>query len=73
MEVKRRGRWADDRSLKRYGKETRLLHELGKIAPAVIEYGMAIEAQLLALLLGDVPIPPPPALPVPGSQRKRRR
>ena len=37
--VKRRGRWRQDDSLRRYGKETKLLSELGKVPPATLQLG----------------------------------
>ena len=37
--VKRRGRWKSDSSLRRYGKEARLLSELGKVPLATRQMG----------------------------------
>ena len=51
-DAKRRGRWRADKSLNRYGKETRLLAQLGKIPLSVIEFGRRVESNL-ALVLAD--------------------
>ena len=48
--VKRRGRWKSDSSLRRYGKETRILSELNKVAPQVVELGSLVAAELSSLL-----------------------
>ena len=48
--VKRRGRWRSDSSLRRYGKETRILSELNKVAPQVVELGSLVAAELSSLL-----------------------
>ena len=42
-EVERRGQWRDQRSLRRYGKETRLLMEMGKVSPAVFTFGQLVQ------------------------------
>ena len=70
--VKRRGRWATDSSLRRYGKETRLLAELAKVHPEVLRYGREIDANLVPLLHGRVPLPRPPALPPHGPAKPKR-
>ena len=44
--IKRRGRWRSDTSLRRYTKETRLLKELSKMAPSLIQFGSFIETHL---------------------------
>jgi hypothetical protein len=41
-EVKRRGRWAADSSVRRYGKEGRLHAETLKVPPAVLAFGQAV-------------------------------
>ncbi len=73
--VKRRGRWATDSSLRRYGKETRLLAELAKVHPEVLRYGREIDANLVPILHGRVPLPRLPALPPhgPAKPKKARR
>ena len=45
QEIKMRGRWSSDQSLRRYAKATRLQAELRKMDPAVIYFGAQIEAQ----------------------------
>ena len=52
VDVKRRGRWVSDSSLKRYGKETRLLSELLKIHPNVLAFGREVMQHFEALMLG---------------------
>lgn len=37
-EIKQRGGWSSDSSLKRYVKETRILSELNKVAPQVLHF-----------------------------------
>ena len=69
-EIKRRGRWVSDMSLKRYTKETRLMSELGKVDPRVIKYGREIQQDISAFLL-EVKRPHPPPL-VPSLARARR-
>ena len=58
-EAKRRGRWRSDASLKRYGKETRVLSELNKIRAVVLDYGVQVQAQLFHMLAGTLRLPPP--------------
>ena len=41
--IQKRGRWASPASLKRYTKETRLLHEMAKIDKSVFEYGVKVQ------------------------------
>ena len=60
-DVKRRGRWVSDSSLKRYGKETRLLSELLKIHPNVLSFGREVMLHFEALMLGSRMLPSPPA------------
>lgn len=50
LEVKRRGRWRSDDSLKRYGKETRLLAELSKIPKLTMKIGEQAYLALDAVL-----------------------
>jgi hypothetical protein len=49
-EIQRRGRWASDKSVKRYTKEAKLLSELHKIDPLIVRYGEYIEAKAGVLL-----------------------
>jgi hypothetical protein len=59
-EIKRRGRWASDTSLKRYTKETRLMSELVKLDSRIIKYGRENQQDISAFLLGvKRPHPPP--------------
>ena len=58
-EAKRRGRWRSDTSLRRYAKESRVLSELRKVSPAVLEFGGAVQQQLHLLLRGSLRLAPP--------------
>ena len=78
LAVKRRGGWRTDSSLKRYGKESRVLGEFKKVTPAVVEYGKVIQEQLEDLLVNGKLPPPPPrvgrlAPAAPAVQRRVRR
>ncbi len=59
-DVKARGRWASDSSLRRYSKATRLLSELTEVHPDVVAYGERIMGLLPRLFLEAPPVPPPP-------------
>ena len=41
--VQRRGRWATSQSLKRYGKETRVLTQLNQVPASTLEFGRLVE------------------------------
>eukprot|EP00973_Karenia_brevis_P006482 882223-Karenia_brevis.AAC.1 len=43
QEVKRRGRWTSDASLKRYAKEARLLSEISKLHPSILAFGRQMD------------------------------
>ena len=58
LEIKRRGRWAADSSLKRYAKEARLQHQLSLVPLPVRRFGLQVLAQLPGILAGVVPVPP---------------
>ena len=60
-EVKKRGRWRSDASLRRYGKETRLLSEMLKVPVATVNYGLNIQQSLEWYLHHPdlVPVEPP--------------
>ena len=62
--MKRRGRWVSDSSLKWYGKESRLLKELQKIHPNVLNFCRFVMEHFLEVMLGKVPVP---SLPGRGS------
>ncbi|CAK0883484.1 unnamed protein product [Prorocentrum cordatum] len=61
-EIKRRGRWAADTSVKRYEKHARVLKSLECLAKPVRDYGLAIERQLQLLPALQAKPPPPPGL-----------
>ena len=58
--VKKRGRWRDDRSVRRYEKATVPLHELNKLHPNVIQFGRFIADNLGNAFRKILPIPQPP-------------
>jgi hypothetical protein len=60
--VKARGRWESDASLKRYGKATRVLKELKKVPPEVLEYALVIEQTLTHCVMCPQNTPRPPTL-----------
>ena len=60
LEVKQRGRWAADNSLKRYGKMARALSELAKVPTATIQFGREIGKLLPEILVGRSLVTPPP-------------
>ena len=49
-EIKARGRWVTDSSLRRYAKATKLQQNLNQLDAAVIAFGNAIDAQLVSLV-----------------------
>ena len=59
-EVKKRGRWKTDASVRRYEKATLALKQLARLAPETIEYGKLIEKHMAAIFLGTMEAPPPP-------------
>ena len=82
LAVKRRGGWTTDASLKRYGKETRLLKEIGRIPPSVLAFGSLVSSHLPEVLRRTFPLPlvPQPGFPQPtrpephvGRGHKRAR
>ena len=59
IQIKTRGRWVADASLKRYAKESKLAAELRKVDPRILAYGLAVEKDLAGVLSGFRPLPPP--------------
>ena len=58
--VKRRRRWgASDESLKRYGKETRLLTELAKLPVDILSKALVANESIDQLLMGTATLPLP--------------
>ena len=57
QDVKRRGRWVSDSSLKRYGKESRLLKELQKVHPNILDFGRFVMEHFVQVMLGTVQVP----------------
>jgi hypothetical protein len=60
LEVKRRGRWTSESSLKRYGKEARLQHEISKVNPVILAFGQRVLNLLPELLSNPLLLPPHP-------------
>ncbi|CAK0826240.1 unnamed protein product, partial [Prorocentrum cordatum] len=56
-QVMRRGRWATMASLRRYGKETRLLREAAKVDPDVLLFGELVEQYFLDVFRGGPSLP----------------
>ncbi len=58
QEVKRRGRWASDESLKRYGKETKLIEVMARVPPRTVASGEALHRRhaqdILLYMPGDL-------------------
>ena len=48
-EIQRRGRWRTSMSVRRYTKEAKLLSELHKVSPKVLEYSAFVESQIARL------------------------
>jgi hypothetical protein len=59
-EIKKRGRWVTDSSLRRYAKEARLNAEVSKIALPVLEFGRQVIDNLPGILGGSASLPPLP-------------
>ena len=64
-EVKKRGHWASDRSLRRYGKESLVMQKTNRIPRATLLYGLHIEAELVTVFHAA----PSVASPAPASGR----
>ena len=60
-EIKKRGRWATDQSLRRYAKEARLQKQTGKIPERLARFGLSVIANLPLLLQGgqNIVLPEP--------------
>jgi hypothetical protein len=61
LEVKQRGRWGSDTSLKRYIKLARLQTELAKVPIELRQFGMSILADLPSILSKVIKTPAPPS------------
>jgi len=74
IEVKRRGTWRSDNSLRRYGKEARVLDELNKIDPRVLSFGARVSENLAEVFQGTMVCPPPDLTAnIPAVPKKKRR
>ena len=58
-EVKKRGQWRTDQSLRRYGKETKALAEMHKIPSNILEYGLSVSENLENMFHRNLIAPPP--------------
>ena len=73
LEVKRRGQWRTDQSLRRYGKETKVLSELQKVPSSVVKFGRHISDHLSEVFLGEKSLPPPAVGPEPRPKGRKRK
>jgi hypothetical protein len=61
-EVKARGRWRSDSSLRRYGKPAKELAAKDKLDPLILQDGRTVESLLDKVFRGEVAIPLPPKI-----------
>ena len=61
-DIKKRGRWMQDNSLRRYEKAARALQELEKIPAVIRRYGSLVEQNLVEFLTRSKRAPNPPKL-----------
>ena len=59
-EVKRRGRWRSDTSLRRYEKSTIVLRQVALMSAEIVKYAQRIELNLGRYMLGETTCPAPP-------------
>ena len=73
-EIKHRGRWKADASLKRYEKSARILREAERLPASTMKHGKLIDIRLAKVLLGKVKLPKPPGQDsfISASRRRRR-
>ena len=62
-EIKHRGRWRADASVRRYEKEALILQEVAKLSKQTREFGMRVERDLAAILEGKMKVALPKMLP----------
>lgn len=71
-EVKNRGHWASDSSLRRYTKVTRSLRLLSQLDPRVLQFGKQVSDNLEDMFHLKIRIPPPSLIgPPPGGKPAR--
>ena len=77
-QVKSRGRWRSDASLRRYGKSTRMQQVEGQLDPSVVKFGNHIinnlEQEIVSMMQRGtltVPLPQPPNLDLPLSKKRK--
>jgi hypothetical protein len=74
-QVKARGRWRAEASVRRYEKHARILREAERMGPRARDFGNAVEAKLAEVILGQAMVHPSRqarVLPrMPRSQRKK--
>ena len=59
LEVKRRGQWRTDQSLRRYGKETKAMEELQKLPAETLSYARLVSQNLSEVFNRTMSFPPP--------------
>ena len=62
MEIKKRGRWRSDASVRRYEKAALALRETHRLPMEAIEFGRFVDQHLSEILAGARPPPLPPKL-----------
>ena len=68
LEVKRRGQWKTDASLRRYGREAKVMQEMLKIPAATLEYGQFV-AKYLEEVFHQTVLTNPPIIEPPAKRR----
>ena len=59
-EIKKRGRWTSDASVRRYEKAALAMREERRAGEEALAYGSLIESRLGEVLMGTISAPPPP-------------
>ena len=60
QDIKNRGRWRTDASVRRYLKSAMALRELSRLSNATLDYAARVEKSLAAVMLGEMVPPVPP-------------
>ena len=61
-DIKRRGRWKSDSSLRRYEKRAVAQLQVNMLSQDTLAYGLNVEKNLESLMMGLIKLPPPAAL-----------
>ena len=59
-DIKKRGRWRSDASIRRYSKAAVALREASRLPKQAMEYAQTVEAALQHFMLGRISPPAPP-------------